>query len=98
VDSGSDTMGHEALSFWDWPDVLASSQLPESVIESHRRAIINFLRFCKAAHAPATVVLARQVLGSPDGVRLRKLILGARGGGMPDIEPEREGVCARPPN
>jgi integron integrase len=62
VDSGSDTMGHEALSFWDWPDVLASSQLPESVIESHRREIINFLRFCKAAHAPATVVLARQFL------------------------------------
>ena len=62
MDYSSDAIGRDALSFPDWASVLASSPLPKSVAESHRREIIRFLRFCKDAHAPATVVLARQFL------------------------------------
>ena len=62
MDYRSDAIGSDVLSFPDWAGVLASSQLPKSVAESHRREIIRFLRFCKDAHAPATVILARQFL------------------------------------
>jgi integron integrase len=52
----------EVLWFPGWPQALAGADLPPGVRENHRREIIRFLRFCKDAHAPATVVLARQFL------------------------------------
>ena len=52
----------QPLSFPNWTDVLAGSQLPEHVIASHRWQIIRFLRFCKEARSPATVVLAQSFI------------------------------------
>jgi integron integrase len=73
MDSAIDSIGHQPLSFPGWADALNASGLPPTVRENHRREIIRFLRFCKTAHAPATVVLARQFLerspGCVDGVR-----------------------------
>ena len=51
-----------ALSFPNWAEVLAESELPFEIVSSHREVIIAFFRFCKQAHAPATTVLARQFL------------------------------------
>jgi integron integrase len=73
MDSAIDSIGHQQLSFPNWAQALDASELPPRVRENHRREIIRFLRFCKTAHAPATVVLARQFLerspGCVDAVR-----------------------------
>jgi integron integrase len=42
-----------------WKIALAQSGLPVAVQSSHEGEIRSFLRFCKVAHAPATVALAR---------------------------------------
>ena len=93
VDSGIDTMGREALWFPTWADVLAAANLPPHVREAHRREIVRFLRFCRDAHAPATVVLARQFLerstDQPSRTReaLRWLFHAARNNTDPPREP-----------
>jgi integron integrase len=100
MDSGYGSPGQETIAFPGWADVLAASELPPGARESHRRQIIQFLRFCKNAHAPATVVLARQFLeraeDNPSSTRdaLRWLFRAARSRravGIPSVDrPEME--------
>jgi integron integrase len=76
VDFASGTIGREVLWFPGWSDVLAAADMPPELRESYRREIIAFLRFCKAAHAPATAVMARQFLerGTTDSRRTREAL------------------------
>lgn len=84
MDTGADTLGQDILSFPDWAEALASSPLPQNTVEEHRREIIRFFRFCKAARAPATVIMARQFIerseDNPSSTReaLRWLFRAAR--------------------
>jgi integron integrase len=66
----------EALSFPGWADVLAAAKLAAPVRANHRRDILTFFRFCKLAHAPATVLMARQFLerANPDTTRAREAL------------------------
>jgi integron integrase len=50
------------VSFPQWNAVLRSSPLPWPVKESHRQAILGFLRNCKTLKRPATVAHARNFL------------------------------------
>src|SRR5262245_38868975 len=60
--SASMAFDGRVLVFPGWGDALMAEGLPSEVRDRHRREIIRFLKFCKDAHAPATVVLARQFL------------------------------------
>jgi integron integrase len=73
MDSRTDTTGQQTLNFPSWATVLETAPLAPEVRATHRRWIIQFLRFCKTAHAPANVVMVRQFLeqatGSTDAIR-----------------------------
>ena len=57
----------QPISFPDWKVALDRAALPPETRERFRRAIITFLKRCKAEHAPASVVLIRRHLeGSRD--------------------------------
>ena len=62
MEYGCDGLGQTILPFSGWSNLLAAARLPSDVREQHRREIIRFLRFCREAHAPASVTLARQFL------------------------------------
>jgi integron integrase len=50
------------ISFADWAACLATAKLAPGVRESHRRAIMAFLRHCKNRHTPASVAVIRGYL------------------------------------
>ena len=84
MDSLIDTSAQQALNFPGWATVLEAAPLAPEVRANHRRWIIQFLRFCKTAHAPANVVMVRQFLeretGHTDAIReaLRWLFLNGK--------------------
>jgi integron integrase len=101
MDSATDALGHRPLSFPEWATALDAAPLAPGVRENHRREIIRFFRFCKTAHAPATVILARQFLercpGTTDAAReaLRWLFFtGRKSPGRPATE--NQGTAQRP--
>jgi integron integrase len=102
VDIVSDLAGREALWFPAWRDALAASNLSPVVQENHRREIIRFLRFCKSAHAPASVLLARQFIerstDEPSRTReaLRWLFRAAREDAGHQTECRPQGAPVRP--
>ena len=51
-----------AVWFPDWADALARADLPETTRAEFRRAILAYLRFCKATRQRATVASARQFM------------------------------------
>jgi hypothetical protein len=51
-----------ALRFPDWRQALRNSTLPRLACRDYEFIIFGFLRFCREAHAPVTVALARQFL------------------------------------
>jgi integron integrase len=70
----SDALAREALSFPNWSEVLNRADLPPGVRASHRSEIGGFLRFCKLAHAPATVVMVRRFLERSSGPGAREAL------------------------
>jgi integron integrase len=61
--AGEDSAAHRApVSFPAWKEALAAADLAAEVKASHQREVIAFLRHCKNAHAPATIMLAKQYL------------------------------------
>jgi len=54
------------VSFPDWGQVLHASPLPAAIKESHRRAILGFLRHCKLTKRPATIAGAKRYLQEPE--------------------------------
>ena len=58
--AGTDLPGENTpISFPTWKIALSQSGLADTVQRSHEHEILSFLRFCKVAHAAATVALAR---------------------------------------
>jgi len=55
-------MDQQPISFPNWKEVLAQSQLSAEQLASYTREIISFLRHCKTHHTPASAELARQYL------------------------------------
>ena len=55
------------ISFPRWKEALAASSLPTETKESHRRAILGFLKFCKGRHCPATITAVQHYLALPEG-------------------------------
>jgi integrase len=53
---------HSSFVFPGWEDALAAANLAPVVQASYQREIVAFLGFCKRAHAPGTIPLARQFL------------------------------------
>lgn len=56
----------DIVQFPDWKQALATANLAPGERESHRRAILTFLKYCKEQRAPASTVVIREYLrGNP---------------------------------
>ena len=56
----------DIVRFPDWKQALAMANLAPGERESHRRAILTFLKYCKERRAPASVAVIRKYLrGNP---------------------------------
>src|SRR6476646_3220452 len=47
-----------------WKECLAAATLPASVRASHEREIFQFFRHCRDLHVSASIIVAKQYLGS----------------------------------
>src|SRR5688572_21161302 len=104
MDFRTDTTVQQTLNFPSWATVLEAAPLAPEVRATHRRWIIQFLGFCKKAHAPANVVMVRQFLeqatGSTDAIReaLRWLFrTGKTHGGLGERAAAESGPTERRP-
>src|SRR5687768_17117779 len=57
-----DAYHSSAFVFLGWEDALAAANLAPAVQASYQSEIVAFLGFCKRAHAPGTIPMARQFL------------------------------------
>ena len=64
-----DFKASEGVWFPQWAAVLARLALPELRRQAYRRALIDYLRFCKASHQRTTVNSARQFMAQVQNQR-----------------------------
>jgi integron integrase len=57
----------QGVWFPQWADVLPSLRLPDVQRQTYRRAILEYLRFCKQSRQRATVASARQFMQQVEG-------------------------------
>jgi len=59
---GQNWRSGEIVSFPGWNEALSEAKLQADVEGRYRRVIISFLHFCKAHHAPASILLAKSYI------------------------------------
>ena len=84
---GSSRDDRRPISFPAWKAALDRAALPPGTRERYRRAIITFLKFCKDAHAPASVALIKRHLAAARDPAAREALRwfyrAAEGAGAP---------------